>query len=129
MTPRSTRGATTSGATNTSLRDFLNNLVALRDALRANDATALTAAQTALIGTEDILVSALAEHGAVQMRIEASQQQQSGLAENLASLISAETEADLPSTIVKLNQAQTASQAALQSAASIMRTSLLDYIK
>jgi flagellar hook-associated protein 3 FlgL len=120
---------TTSGATNTSLGDFLNHLVALRDALRANDATALTAAQTALIGTEDILVSALAEHGAVQMRIEASQQQQAGLAENLAGLISAETEADLPSTIVKLNQAQTAYQAALQSAASIMRTSLLDYIK
>lgn len=120
---------TTTGATNTSLRDFLNQLVSLRDALRNNDSAALTTAQTALIGSEDVLVSALAEHGAVQMRIEANQKQQAGLAENLAGLVSTETEADLPSTIVKLNQSQTAYQAALQSAASIMRTSLLDYIK
>ncbi len=119
---------TTSGPTNTSLGDFLNQLVALRDALRTNNSTALTAAQTSLIATEDVLVSALAGHGAVQMRIEANQSQQTSLADNLESLIATETEADLPSTIVKLNQAQTAYQAALQSAATIMRTSLLDYI-
>ncbi len=119
----------TTGATNTALGGFLNQLVALRDALRGNDSTALSAAQTALIGTEDILVSALAEHGAVQMRIEANQSQQAALAENLTGLISTEVEADLPSTIVKLTQAQTAYSAALQSAATIMRTSLLDYIK
>lgn len=118
----------TTGTTNASLGGFLNQLVALRDALRNNDSVALTAAQTGLIGTEDILVSALAEHGAVQMRIEANQSQQAALGENLTGLISSETEADLPSTIVKLNQAQTAYQAALQSAATIMRTSLLDYI-
>jgi flagellar hook-associated protein 3 FlgL len=35
----------------------------------------------------------------------------------------------MPSTIVKLNQTQTAYQAALQSAANIMKLSLLDYIK
>lgn len=120
---------TTTGATNTALGGFLNQLVALRDALRNNDSTALTAAQTALIGTEDILVSALAEHGAVQMRVEANRSQQASLAENLTGLISTEVEADLPSTIVKLTQAQTAYSAALQSAATIMRTSLLDYIK
>jgi len=120
---------TTTGATNTALGGFLNQLVALRDALRNNDSTALSAAQTALIGTEDILVSALAEHGAVQMRVEANRSQQASLAENLTGLISTEVEADLPSTIVKLTQAQTAYSAALQSAATIMRTSLLDYIK
>ena len=35
----------------------------------------------------------------------------------------------LPLTIVRLNQSQTAYQAALQSAANIMRISLLDYIR
>jgi flagellar hook-associated protein 3 FlgL len=120
---------TTSGATNTSVRDFLKQMVDLRDALTAGNSAALTAAQTSLIGSEDVLVSALAEHGAVQMRIEANQSQQVALAQNLTSLISTETDADLPTTIVKLNQSQTAYQAALQSAATIMRTSLLDYIK
>ena len=36
---------------------------------------------------------------------------------------------ELDAAIVKLTQAQTAYSAALQSAATIMRTSLLDYIK
>lgn len=119
----------TSGATNVSIGNFLNELVSLRDALRANDSAALTTAQSSLITTEDDLVSALAEHGAVQLRIEANQSQQAALGQNLTELISSETETDLPSTIVKLNQSQTAYQAALQSAATIMRTSLLDYIK
>jgi flagellar hook-associated protein 3 FlgL len=42
--------------------------------------------------------------------------------------VSKETDADMPTTIMKLNQTQTAYQAALQSAASIMKISLLDYI-
>ncbi|MBL9216771.1 MAG: flagellin [Opitutaceae bacterium] len=118
----------TSGATNAGLRDFVNHLVSLRDALEANDGAAVSTARTSLIASEDLLVSALAEHGAVQMRIETNRAQQAALAENLAGLIAAETEADLPATVVKLNQAQTAYQAALQSAATIMRTSLLDYL-
>lgn len=117
------------GDTNTGLRDFLNQLVALRDGLTANNTTAVTAAHGDLISSEDSLVSALAEHGGVQTRIEANRAQQQNRADNIDSLISTETDADLPSTIVRLNQTQTAYQAALQSAANIMRISLLDYIK
>ena len=119
----------TSGDTNLGLNDFLNHLVSLRDALTSNDTAAVSTAQTGLISTEDQLVSSLAENGGVQTRIEASQSQQQDLATSLASLVSKETDADLPSTIVKLNQTQTAYQAALQSAASIMKISLLDYIR
>lgn len=119
----------TTGATNTGLRDFLNDLVALRDALTAGDTAAVVTAQEGLIEGEDMLVAALAEHGGVQVRIEANQAQQRDRADNLESLVSAETDADLPSTIVRLNQTQTAYQAALQSAANIMRLSLLDYIR
>ena len=50
-------------------------------------------------------------------------------ATDLESLVSRETDADLPTTVVRLNQAQTAYQAALQSAANIMQVSLLDYLK
>ena len=72
---------------------------------------------------------ALADNGGVQTRIEASQAQQADRTTSVDQLISSETSADLPATIVKLNQTQTAYQAALQSAANIMRLSLLDYIK
>lgn len=119
----------TTGTTNTAIGTFLNQLVALRDALSANNGTAVTAAQTGLIASEDVLVSALAETGGVQMRIESSRTQLASRSESVERLVSAEADLDLPTAIVKLNQSQTAYQAALQSAASIMRQSLLDYIR
>jgi flagellar hook-associated protein 3 FlgL len=109
--------------------DSVNNLVALRDALTANDRTAVAAAQDDLIDDENSLVSSIAELGGIQTRIEASQSQLKDRATNLASLVSDEVDADLPTTIVKLNQATTAYQAALQSGAKIMQLSLLDYIR
>jgi flagellar hook-associated protein 3 FlgL len=120
---------TTDGVTNRGLGDFVNHLVALRDALNQNDTPAVSAAQSGLITTEDGIVNALAEAGGVQARIEASRSQQQDMATTIESLISREADADLPSTIVKLNQTQTAYQAALQSSASIMKISLLDYIR
>ena len=118
----------TSG-TNGDIGDFLNSLVALRDALATQNSTDLTTAQTNLATAEDELVSALASHGGIQTRIEANRAQQQDRADNLEVLVSAEVDADLPSTIVRLTQTQTAYQAALQSAANIMRISLLDYIR
>ncbi len=118
----------TSGATNNALGDLLNDMIALRDALNANDASSVQTIQSDLLSSEDQLVSALAEHGGVQMRIEVLQSSQASLSENLENLISAEADADLPGTLVRLSQTQTAYQAALQSSAYIMRTSLLDYI-
>jgi flagellar hook-associated protein 3 FlgL len=119
----------TTGTTNNGIAAFLTQLVALRDALTANNGPAVTTAQTGLIAAEDMLVSALAEHGGVQTRIEANRAQLLDRADNLEALVSSETDLDLPSTIVRLNQSQTAYQAALQSAANIMRISLLDYIR
>ena len=119
----------TAGTTNTGLKDFINQLVALRDALNGGSPTAVQAVQPGLVTSEDQLVGALAEHGGVQARIEANQEQQADRSTDVEKLVSGETDVDLPSTIVKLTQTQTAYQAALQSAASIMRISLLDYIK
>lgn len=129
LSENTTLTPTTDGTTNLGIRDFLNQLIALRDALQTSNSSGVTAAQTALISTEDLLVSTLAEHGGVQTRIETTQTQLADRAMSLQSLVSDETEADLPSTIVKLNQTQTAYQAALQSAANIMKISLLDYIR
>ena len=68
-------------------------------------------------------------HGAIEMRIEINQSQQSARGDDLEKLVSNEVDSDLPSAIVKLNQTNVAYQAALQSAANIMNLSLLDYIK
>ena len=119
----------TNPATNQGIGDMVNQLVALRDALKAADGDAIATSQSDLLSSEDLLVSALADNGAVQLRIEVQKNQQQTRGDNLVALVSSETAADLPDSIVRLNQSQTAYQAALQSAASIMRISLLDYIK
>jgi flagellar hook-associated protein 3 FlgL len=129
LTESSSISPTTTNATNTGLQDFINDLVGLRDALLANSSSAVATAQTGLLAGEDLLVSSLADQGGVQTRIEATQTQLAGRANDLESLVSSETDADLPTTVVRLNQAQTAYQAALQSAANIMQVSLLDYLK
>jgi flagellar hook-associated protein 3 FlgL len=120
---------TTDGATNTNFKSFIDGLIALRDALNSGTVANVSAAQPALASSGDALVSAIADNGGVQTRIEAAQSQQADRAISLTGLISHETDADLPTTIVKLNQTQTAYQAALASAAKIMNQSLLDYIK
>ena len=119
----------TTGATNLGVRDLLNQMVSLRDALNTNNSAGIGTARTNIINGEDGLISAMAENGAVQTRIEVNQTQQKSRGDSLVSLVSSETSADLPNSIVRLNQAQTSYQAALQSAATIMRISLLDYIK
>jgi flagellin-like hook-associated protein FlgL len=43
--------------------------------------------------------------------------------------MSADVSADLPTTVTKLDQAQTAYSAALQSAVSTMQLSILNYLK
>jgi flagellar hook-associated protein 3 FlgL len=116
-------------ATNQSIRDLLNDLVGLRDALAANDAAGIKTAQTNIIDGEDSLITALASTGAVQTRIEVNRSQQQTRGDNLVGLIGSETTVDLPDAIVRLNQSQVAYQAALQSAGSIMKLSLLDYLR
>lgn len=117
------------GTMNRGLGNFLKHLVDLRDSLSSGNLTKLADIQTGLVASEDGLVSAIADHGGIQTRIQASRAQLQQRGDSLEALVSTETDADLPSTIVRLNQNQTAYQAALQSAANIMRISLLDYIK
>jgi len=119
----------TSGATNQQLADFLNHLVQMRDALNTGVSTNVSAVQPALVTDENNLVSALSEHGAVQMRIEISQSQQQDRMGNIDKLVSSETDVDLPASITLLNQASVAYQAALQSSTKIMGMSLLDYLQ
>ena len=72
--------------------------------------------------------TAIATNGGIQTRIQAAQSDQTSQVTNLQSDISSVVDADLPTTIVQLTQAQTAYQAALQSAVSSMQLSILNYI-
>jgi len=115
--------------TNAGIADFVNHLVALRDALQSGGGPAIGTARQGLIETEDRFVDALAAQGAVQMRLEVNQTLQRSRTDEVERLVSAEVDDDMASSIVRLNQAQLAYQAALQSSANIMKTSLLDYIR
>ena len=128
LSPTSGVSASTSGATNQGIADFINNMISLRSALSAGDTTAISTASASIASSDDLITSAVAENGAIQTRIQADQTQQQAYATELNSLISGDTNADLSQTIVKLNQAQVAYQASLQTAASVMHLSLLNYI-
>jgi flagellar hook-associated protein 3 FlgL len=113
--------------TNQDIAGFLQHLITLRDTLKSGGN--LDAVRTQLTTDEDSIVNALSENGAIQTRIEISQTQNQDRLTTLERLVSSEADVDLPETITRLNQASVAYQAALQSSAQLMRTSLLDYLK
>jgi flagellar hook-associated protein 3 FlgL len=115
--------------TNSGLADFMNQLVALRDALSAGDSNATQATRTGLDAAENLLVSSLSEHGATQLRIEVAQTQQRTRLDSIETAISADSDVDLTSTIVRLNQTTQAYEAALSTGATMLKMSLLDYLK
>lgn len=119
----------TSGAENQGIATFMNNLVALRDALRGGDAAAVQTARGSLESSEDDLLVTISDIGAKQTRLEAAAAQNTARFAELERLTAAETDIDLAQTVVKLTQAQTAYQAALQSGAQTLNLSLLDYLR
>ena len=121
--------AQTDGATNQKLGTFINNMVALRDALQAHDGAAVKAVQPALHTSESDLIGTMSDLGATQTRLESAQQANEGRFAELEGLTSADTDADIAQTIIRLTQAQATYQAALQSGAQLLQHSLLDYLR
>lgn len=118
----------TDGASNADLRDFINNLVALRDSLQSGNASAVSAQRPALQASEDAVLNTLGHLGAQQGRMEASQEAASSQYDDASVRISNYNDVDLPTAMVQLTKSQTAYQAALQAAAKIASHSLLDYL-
>jgi flagellar hook-associated protein 3 FlgL len=129
LSPTSSVSPSTSGATNSGLADMINNMIAVRDALNTGNAATLATAATSLNTSGDTLSTAAADNGAVQLRIQSEQTQEQSSGTEVSSLISTQTDADLPSTITKLNQAQLAYQAAMETAVKVMQLSLTQYIQ
>lgn len=119
----------TSGAENQQIADFMNNLVSLRDAFQSGGSAAVQAVRPGLETSENKFLVMLSDIGAKQMRLEVDGHQNAARFAELEKLTGAETDVDLSQVVVKLTQAQTAYQAALQSGAQILNLSLMDYVK
>lgn len=117
------------GDTNQKLAAFANTLVTLRDTLRVPNAPERQNAVAALQEFEDGLLESLGTIGAQQTRLETTDTQLRSRFASLNGLASQEISADLGLSMVRLSRNATAYQAALQSSAQILRTSLLDYLR
>ena len=78
---------------------------------------------------EDNLIYQISNNGAAETRLETAATIAGDRSLSLQQMISKEADADLTDTMVQLSQTQNAYQAALQSGALIMQTSLLDYLR
>ncbi len=110
--------------------DLFGHLIALRDQLAAGDVTTIhSTTRDQLKADEENLLFHMADNGALQARLEGSLNAAKDEKLALETEISNRADADLPETIVRLNQQQTTYQAALQSAGSMMDLSLLTYLR
>ena len=110
--------------------DFFGHLIALRDQLQAGDVAGIHATtRDQLKADEENLLFHVADNGALQSRLEASLNTAKDEKLSLEAEISNRTDADLPETIVRLNQEQTTYQAALQSAGSLLDLGLLPFLR
>jgi flagellar hook-associated protein 3 FlgL len=117
------------GATNTALATFMNQLVALRDSVAAADTTAVAAQRSGLEGAEQTIIEAIGENGALQSRVRIVQEQQQARSADLTRLVSGEADVDMAATIVRLQESSNAYEAALATTTRVLQMSLLDYLR
>jgi flagellar hook-associated protein 3 FlgL len=109
--------------------DLLNHLIQLRDDLNSGNTTAITNTDSANIQKDQNNVAyQVANNGVTQNRLTNASTFASSSNANLTQMISNSSSANLMNVMVELNQAQTAYQAALESSAKIMQTSLVTYL-
>ena len=119
---------TTSGAENTQLRAFLENLVHLRDAVHDDNEPQITAFQNILGDDEDRITTMLSTLSISQLRIKTSQEQNSTRFNQLADLSASETEINTADVAIQLQSSSRAYEAALKAGANLLQKSLLDYL-
>lgn len=110
--------------------DLFNHLISLRDNLNAANTSAIsTTDRPALAKDEDNLLFNVGTNGAVQARLDATSTLLGSRNLELNKLVSKDVDADLADTLTKLSQTQNAYKAALQSGASMLNMSLMDYLR
>lgn len=110
--------------------DLFNHLIAFHNHLVNGDTAAIASIdRIELAKDEENLLTHVSANGVLQARLETTNSAAVTRHDAVEGLISREADADLAQTLVHLNQAQTAYQAALQSGAQLLRISLLDFIR
>ncbi|MBI4326211.1 MAG: flagellar hook-associated protein FlgL [Chloroflexi bacterium] len=110
--------------------DFFNHLIALQNNLRANNAGEIQSNTRAqLAQDEENFLMHVGANGALQARLETTAALATNRALSLEGLTSQEADADLAQTLVRLSETQNAYRAALQSGATILNRSLLDFLR
>ncbi len=122
--------------------DFIASLMSLRNSLTtaASDNSSENAKAAALTTIKDTVISHLdkselnfIDHfssiGATLSRLETSESITNQQISAIEPLVSNEVDIDLADTLVRLNEIQNAYTAALQSGSTLLRTSLLDYLR
>ena len=110
--------------------DLFNHLISLQNNLLAGNQAAITTSDVpALQKDEDNILYQISNNGAVQTRLNSAATLASDTSSSLDQMISKASNADIVQTMVQLNEAQNAYQAALSSGAKIMQLSLLNFIQ
>jgi len=110
-------------------QDVFATLIALRDALRADDGASVRNLIGDIDSAHGQITDAFGDLGGRQARLEATKNQLLDVQLNLDEQISILGDADLTEVISKFKQAEVALQAGLQAGARVMQTSLLDYLQ
>ena len=122
---------------NEKIADLLNKLIDLRDAMDAPASATKAETVTGIRGQgtdsldelENTILSFVSRAGTVQYRLETAMKDLETRYEATEQLISKDADIDFAEATVRLNRAQMAYQAAIQSGAMIQSNSLLDYIR
>lgn len=122
--------------------DFISNLIALRDNLEtaADESLTADANKAALTSIKETVAGNLEKDevnfidhfsyiGATLSRLETSEMITQAQVSSIEPLVSNEVDVDLADALVRLNEIQNAYTAALQSGGTLLKTSLLDYIR
>jgi flagellar hook-associated protein 3 FlgL len=109
--------------------DIFGLLMDVRDALYRNDGASVSASLDTIEGALDQVNTALGKMGALQRSFELTRGRLETENTNLQALVSELEDADMAEVAMKLQNKQTAYEAALATAASIMNTSILNYLK
>jgi flagellar hook-associated protein 3 FlgL len=110
--------------------DLFGHLISLRKNLLAGDRAAIqNNSLPELQRDEDHFLTQFGALGTTQARLETTEATSLSQTQTLDELISHEADADLAQTLIQLQATQTAYQAALQSGASILNRSLLDFLR
>lgn len=110
--------------------DLFQHLISLRDHLRHGQVDQIASTDRAnLAKDEDNLLYHLGSSGAIQARLATAESSLSQRSLDLDQSISRDADVDLAETLVRFNQTQTAYKAALQSSATVLNQSLLDFLR